>query len=218
MEPSSSAAATGGAGCKKDATSAACSAAATSASAADRSTAGAATDGADALTGSIRLAPHRWREGRPRTWQDFVQLAGNDESAAQRQWDNAKPVDMVQLYEEIEENPLDWDFQVAQWHEDDMLAAAQAATVAASMRRECVPLSPHESAAARVLLSVCCCARHRTVLAMTFESQHHPGRSRRLVLAIGAGMWGSWRAGIAVRRAGLTIVRCAWVSGSQTDR
>ena len=56
---------------------------------------------------------------------------------------------------------------------------------------------------------VCCCVRRRTVLAMTLEYQHHPGRSRFLKLAIATGMWGSWRAGLAERSAGSMSVRCA---------
>jgi len=36
-------------------------------------------------------------------------------------------------------------------------------------------LLPRAFAIACALLSVCCCARHRTVLAMSFESDHDPG-------------------------------------------
>ena len=36
-------------------------------------------------------------------------------------------------------------------------------------------LLPRALAVARVLLSVCCCARHRTALAMPFGSGHDPG-------------------------------------------
>ena len=73
---------------------------------------------------------------------------------------------------------------------------------------EGAPLSPRESAVACALLSVCCCARRRTVLAMTFEFGHGLGCSRGLELTIVTGMWGSWRAGFAVRSAGATRVRC----------
>ena len=83
---------------------------------------------------------------------------------------------------------------------------------------EGAPLSPRESAVACALLSVCCSARRRTVLAKSFEFAHHPGRSRRLEIAIVTGMWGSLRAGFAVRSAGATRVRCAWASDSQRDR
>ena len=73
---------------------------------------------------------------------------------------------------------------------------------------EGAPLSPPESAAAGTLLSVCCSARRRTVLAMSFECGHDLGRSRGLRLAIVTAMWGSWRAEPEVRSADATSVRC----------
>ena len=94
------------------------------------------------------------------------------------------------------------------WWRASRRAADVLARAGARPLLEGAPLPPREPAAARALLSVCCCARRRTVLAMTFEFGHGLGCSRGLELTIVTGMWGSWRAGFAVRSAGATRVRC----------
>ena len=65
---------------------------------------------------------------------------------------------------------------------------------------------PCASIASCVLLSVCCCAPRRTVLAISFESAHDLWLSRGLEFAMELGMWGSWCSGLAVKSAGATFV------------
>ena len=52
---------------------------------------------------------------------------------------------------------------------------------------------------------------------MCFLFGHDLGRSQGLEFTIVTGMWGSWRARLAVRSAGATSVRCTVVSDRQTD-
>ena len=47
----------------------------------------------------------RWRQGRPRTWREFVQLADDDESVAQREWQQSEPVDYKAVERDIEADP-----------------------------------------------------------------------------------------------------------------
>ena len=68
---------------------------------------------------------------------------------------------------------------------------------------------PRASAVARVLLSVRCCARRRTVLAVALVSDQTFWLCGGLLFEIRALVCGSWRAGLAVKIAGSTSVRSA---------
>ena len=71
------------------------------------------------------------------------------------------------------------------------------------------PLLPRASAVARVLLSVRCCARRRTVLAVAFASDQDVWLCDGLLFELRALVCGLWRAGLAVRIAGATSVQSA---------
>ena len=75
----------------------------------------AKAEAADAKAAAGSRRGQRWREGRPRTWDEFVQLAGGHQSAALRKWEQSEPVDLEAMNEEIAADPWGWDLQVAQW-------------------------------------------------------------------------------------------------------
>ena len=70
-------------------------------------------------------------------------------------------------------------------------------------------LLPRAFAIACVLLSVCCCARHRTVLVVSFDSDHSPGGYGHLLFELLTEMCGSCASGPAVRIAGVSRARAA---------
>ena len=77
------------------------------------------------------------------------------------------------------------------------------------------PLSPRESAAACTVLSVCCCARRRTVLGLSFSSGHDPSGYQHLLFELRTPHSGS----LSVRGRGVELGRtramCIAVAFSQ---
>ena len=80
---------------------------------------------------------------------------------------------------------------------------------------EGAPLSPRESAAACTVLSVCCCARRRTVLGLSFSSGHDPSGYQHLLFELRTPHSGS----LSVRGRGVELGRtramCIAVAFSQ---
>ena len=80
---------------------------------------------------------------------------------------------------------------------------------------EGAPLSPCELAAARALLSVCCCAHRRTVLGLSFSSGHDPSGYQHLLFELRTPHSGS----LSVRGRGVELGRaramCIAVAFSQ---
>ena len=78
----------------------------------------AATATATAATALSRRG-QRWRNGQPRTWDEYMLLAGGHMPAALRKWEESEPVDYEELNEEIFADPWGWDIQCTQWDAED---------------------------------------------------------------------------------------------------